>query len=119
MTPLSFLRSDAVLRVISRAATAASAPVAVHYYREGEEGVRILGAGQCRACKAVAALETGSNACRRSRNAAGTTAVRRNVAMPFVCHMGFAGIVVRAFTYDTEGDDGYSLTIGPYCPRDG
>ena len=119
MTTLAFLQSKPVRRLLDRANRAASAPVAVHFYRGHEEGLRITGSGRCEACAAVSNQPGGTQACRSSRNQAAATAVSQGVVMPFVCHMGFACAAVRAIPNDPDTGEGYSMTFGPYCPAEG
>ncbi len=116
MIPPSFFRRTAVRELLARASRAAATPVALHPLREGEEGLRITGLGQCAACKYVGESPQGLNACRASRARASAMAVRRRRPVPFVCHVGFSCVAMAALP--GVEDSPYVLTFGPYCPSE-
>jgi AraC-like DNA-binding protein len=113
MNALAFLRSETVMALLERAVRGAGVPASLHYVKRNQEGARIYGWGQCGACAHVHALEGGGMACRLSRTASSTQALRQQRAIPFVCHMGFACVSVPLLP-----DEGYVLTLGPYCPME-
>lgn len=114
MNPLEFLRSDPVQALLARAARCAETPLSVHYFEEDQESPRVMGWGNCRICRHVTALPGGRNACRQSRATAAAAALRRNCPIPFLCHMGCAGVAVPAIPGER-----FVLTFGPYCPLEG
>ncbi|GMW02933.1 MAG: hypothetical protein AMXMBFR84_40690 [Candidatus Hydrogenedentota bacterium] len=115
MDPLAFFREKAVRNLIDRASEAASTPVSIHFRDLDEEGVRILGTGQCEACRYVSSINGGRAACRASRDQASSEALRTRHPVTFLCHMGFACVVAPALP---EADMAFTLTFGPYCPAE-
>ncbi len=111
MTPLEFLRGEAALMVMERAARAAGMPLSLHFVDRNQEGPKIAGWGCCAACRHVAELPNGRRACRQSRLTAAATAQRQARPMPFICHMGFSCLTLQAL----EGQN-FMLTFGPYVP---
>jgi len=110
---LVFLRRPEVQRVLERAAAAAGAPLSLHTVDRNREGPPIASWGGCAACAHVNDLNEGRKACRRSRTAAATMALRQQRPMPFVCHMGFACVSTPLLP---EGN--VVATLGPYCPAE-
>lgn len=115
MKPPEFFRRPEPARILKRAARCTVTPLAVHFFGPEAEGQEIVSHGQCAACKYLATSSRGKEACDRSREEHALTALRRQNPTPFVCHMGFACIVVPVFA---ERGQGYTLTFGPYCPAE-
>jgi AraC-like DNA-binding protein len=113
MTPLEFLRSDAVLALLARAATGAGVPLSVHFVERNQEGARIVGWGQCGACRHVQSLPGGGTACRLSRTTAASMALRQRRPMPFICHLGFACVSAPVLP-----GENFVMTFGPFCPME-
>lgn len=113
MNALAFLHSAPVVALLERAAAGAGVPLSVHYVERNQEGTQIRGWGQCAACRHVHELPGGAMACRLSRTAASTMALRQQRPIPFVCHLGFACVTAPLLP-----DEGYVLTLGPYCPME-
>ncbi len=113
MTPLEFLRSDAVLALLARAATGAGVPLSVHFVERNQEGARIVGWGQCGACRHVQSLPGGGTACRLSRTTAANMALRQRRPMPFICHLGFACVSAPVMPGEK-----FVMTFGPFCPME-
>lgn len=109
----AFWRQPEVRRLLERASRAAGMPVSIHYMDRGEESPRIFSQGQCNACAYLASHPEGVQACRGSRIPVSARALRRDRPVPFVCHMGFACISMRALR-----DEQYVLTFGPYSPSE-
>jgi len=114
MRPIEFLRSEPGQALLARAARCAETPLSVHYFEEDRESPRVMGWGSCRICLHVAVLPGGRKACWQSRAPASAAALRRNSSIPFLCHMGFAGVAVPAIS-----GEHFVLTFGPYCPSEG
>lgn len=106
-----FLNALEGRRIVERASKAAAVPVSVHVVEGGQETEWVYGFGQCLACRRACSWDAGRAACDASRQQASTRAVRRSKAVPFVCHLGFACVSMRA----QEGAP-YVLTFGPYSP---
>jgi len=113
MTRAAFFRTELVQALLQRAATAAAVPLSLHYVSGTREGIRVAGIGQCAACKHVGSLDEGAAACRASREEALPLVLAQDKATPFLCHMGFACVSIRALA-----EEGYVLTFGPYCPSE-
>lgn len=113
MSALAFLRSAGVVALMKRAAQAAGTPLALHYIERNQEQLRVLSWGGCAACRQVAALPEGKQACRLSRQTASAMAARQGRAIPFVCHLGFG-----CFCVPVLPGEGFVLTFGPYCPAE-
>jgi two-component system response regulator YesN len=113
MTPLEFLRSDAVLALLARAATGAGVPLSIHFVERNQEGARIVGWGQCAACRQVQSLPGGASACRLSRTTAASMALRQRRPMPFICHLGFACVSAPVLPGEK-----FVMTFGPFCPME-
>lgn len=113
MTPLEFLRSDAVLALLARAATGAGVPLSIHFVERNQEGARIVGWGQCGACRHVQSLTGGGTACRLSRTTAANMALRQRRPMPFICHLGFACVSAPLLPGEK-----FVMTFGPFCPME-
>lgn len=113
MSPLEFLRSEAVVALLDRAATAAGVPLSVHYVERNQEGARILGFGQCGACRHVQSLPGGGTACRFSRATAANMALRQRRPMPFICHLGLACVSAPVLA-----EENFVMTFGPYAPME-
>jgi AraC-like DNA-binding protein len=111
VSALAFLRSEGVVALMKRAARAAGTPLALHYIERNQEQLRIQSWGGCAACRQVAALPDGKQACRLSRQTASAMAARQGRAIPFVCHLGFGCYSVPALP-----GEGFVLTFGPFCP---
>lgn len=109
MTPLAFLRTEDVQRLLERAARAAGTPLAIHQVENGEERLRSCSWGDCAACKYVSGRPGGRDECQNSRLGPSSTALRQERPIPFVCHMGFGCISVPAYRGES-----YVLTFGPY-----
>lgn len=113
MTHEEFMRSEVAQAVLERAATGAGTPLSVHYVSRTQEGDRLGGWGQCRACKLVADLPGGTTACRLSRTTASTMALRQQRPIAYLCHLGFACVALAPFP-----DESVVITLGPYCPME-
>lgn len=113
MTPLEFLRSDAMLALLARAATGAGVPLSIHFVERNQEGARIVGWGQCGACRHVQSLPGGGTACRLSRTTAANMALRQRRPMPFICHLGFACVSAPVLPGEK-----FVMTFGPFCPME-
>lgn len=111
MTPLEFLRDEAVARMLARAARCAGTPLSLHYVERNQEGPRMAGWGACAACAHVAGLPGGTKACRQSRVTASGMAVRHGAPLAFTCHVGFACVAAPVLA-----GEGFVLTFGPYVP---
>lgn len=109
MTPMAFLRTTEVQRLLERAAHAAGTPLAIHQVEDGEERLRSCAWGACAACKYVSARPGGRDECQQSRLGPSSTALRQERPIPFVCHMGFGCVSVPAFRGET-----CVLTFGPF-----
>jgi AraC-like DNA-binding protein/ligand-binding sensor protein len=113
--PLVYLRDKRADHLIKRAAASAAAPVSVHYVQDGEEGACVASTEGCAACRYVDGTRDGRQACRASRRKASTLALKRSKAEAFQCHLGFACVSTPCFG---KGDDGFVLTVGPFCPSE-
>lgn len=113
MTPLEFLRSDAILALLARAAAGAGVPLSVHFVERNQEGARIVGWGQCGACRHVQSQPGGGTACRLSRTTAASMALRQRRPMPFICHLGFACVSAPVLP-----GEHFVMTFGPFCPME-
>ncbi len=113
MTPLEFLRSNAVLALLARAATGAGTPLSIHFVERNQEGARIVGWGQCGACRHVQTLPGGATACRLSRATAANMALRQRRPMPFICHLGLACVSAPVLA-----GEHFVITFGPFCPME-
>lgn len=113
MNPLEFLRSEMVLALLDRAARAAGVPLSIHYVERNQEGARILGIGQCEACRHVQSLPGGGTACRFSRATAANMALRQRRPMPFICHLGLACVSAPVLP-----ELNFVMTLGPYAPME-
>ena len=113
MNALAFFHSEAVARLLERAARGAGTPLALHFVERKEEGIRIVSWGRCEACRYVAECAGGKRACRQSRVEAASRALRQERPLAFVCHMGFACVAAPALA-----NQGFVLTFGPYCPAE-
>jgi AraC-like DNA-binding protein len=113
MTPLEFLRSEPVVALLARAAAGAGVPLSVHFVDRNQEGARIVGWGQCGACREVQSLPGGATACRLSRATAANMALRQRRPMPFICHLGFACVSAPALPGES-----FAMTFGPFCPME-
>lgn len=111
MTPLEFLRSEAVQAVLERAARASGMPLSLHFVERNQEGPKIGGEGSCAACRHVTELPHGRQACRQCRITAAATAQRQARPMAFICHMGFSCLTIQAIP-----GQNFMLTFGPYMP---
>lgn len=111
MTPLEFLRSEAVTALLARASAAAGVPLSVHFVDRNQEGARIMGWGQCGACRHVQTLPGGAMACRLSRSTASGMALRQGRPMPFICHLGLACVAAPVVAGES-----FAMTFGPFCP---
>ncbi|MBM3289239.1 MAG: hypothetical protein FJY92_03730, partial [Candidatus Hydrogenedentes bacterium] len=116
MKAVAFLRSRAVARVLERAARAAGMPASVHHVDDaGHEGKPLAGAGRCAACNYVAEYPGGAEACKASRVRNSVYALNAGKPATFLCHMGFACVSAPALP---SADQGFVLTMGPYCPAE-
>lgn len=113
MTPLEFLHSEAVVALLARASAGAGVPLSVHFVERNQEGPRIVGWGQCGACRHVQRLPGGSMACRLSRATAANMALRQGRPMPFICHLGFACVSAPVLP-----GENFVMTLGPFCPME-
>lgn len=113
MKPLEFLHSEAVQGLLARASAGAGVPLSVHYVERNQEGPRIVGWGQCGACRHVQSLPGGGLACRLSRSTAANMALRQKRPMPFVCHLGLACVSAPLL----PGEQ-FVMTLGPFCPME-
>lgn len=113
MNPLEFLRSEAVVALLDRAATAAGVPLSIHYVERNQEGARVLGFGQCGVCRHVQSLPGGGTACRLSRATAANMALRQRRPMPFICHLGLVCVSAPVLA-----DNNFVMTFGPYVPME-
>lgn len=105
---------DALDAVARRAARAAGVNASIHRFAENREVESLAQAGTaCAACAHVGKHPWGAQACRRSREKAGTTTLRRNRPIPFVCHMGFSCVSMALPDVD---HDARVLTLGPFRP---
>lgn len=103
---------DAVAR---RASRAAGVNASIHRFADSRETELLAHAGSgCAACAHVGNHPWGAQACRRSREKAGTTTLRRNRPIPFICHMGFSCVSMALPSLDD--DDARVLTLGPFRP---
>lgn len=109
MTPMAFLRTAEVQRLLERAARAAGTPLAIHQVENSNERLRSCAWGACAACKYVSGRTGGRDECQNSRLGPSSTALRQERPIPFVCHMGFGCVSVPAFRGET-----YVLTFGPF-----
>jgi len=113
---VAFLRSKAVRRVLERAARAAGMPAAIHHVDdEAHEGKKLAGSGGCAACAYVAGQPGGADACQGSRVRNSLYALNAGKPGTFLCHMGFACVSAPALP---SVDQGFVLTMGPYCPAE-
>jgi len=112
-TPPSFFHLAAVDALLARAARCSGTPLSVHYVERHQEGNVIASWGSCAACRYVSEQPQGRQACRLSRTAAASMALRQRRPLPFVCHMGFACVSAPALP-----EQGFVLTFGPYCPSE-
>ena len=113
MTPLEFLRSPAAVAALERAARASAVPMSLHFIEGEEEGPKVLGFGQCAACRMAEARLRGRAACRASRLPATVAALRRGRCETFICHLGFVCVSIPAIP-----GTGFALTFGPFCPSE-
>lgn len=104
------LTSTDAERIIERAARFAAMPVSLHCVA-GATSEKVIAFGQCAACRYVANVHGGAEACRASRAAAESACLDRKAIWPFICHMGFACVAVPVF-------EDYILTFGPFCPSE-
>ncbi|MFP4499581.1 MAG: helix-turn-helix domain-containing protein [Candidatus Hydrogenedentota bacterium] len=111
MKVLEFIRMPASQMLLAGAGRSAGVPVALHYISSRDEGPLIQGWGGCGACRHVISLPGGRRACRLSRTAAGATALKGGIPVPFMCHMGFACVSIAALPKEN-----FVLTFGPYNP---
>ena len=116
MIPLAFFQSSAVERILSRAAICSAVPLSLHYFEGDAEESRILGFGQCAACRFVSARPEGRQACHTSRARAAQSSMRRGRGAAFVCHMGFGCVSASALSYPEAA--GFVLTFGPFFPAE-
>ena len=110
---LAFLHSEDIRRLIRRAGEAAATPVSLHFLGEDREGSHLFGFGQCEVCRYLAGHARGREACRESRWDPSTQALHRGRPIPFLCHMGFPCVAVRAL----QGER-FVICFGPYAPAD-
>lgn len=109
----AFFHDAEVKRRLERAHRASGVPVSVHYVERNEEGPRVAGWGGCDACRKVSGTPGGTRACRLSRTTAASMALRQGRPLVFICHMGFACVVVPAVPGQR-----FALTFGPYCAEE-
>ncbi len=109
----AFFRSEAVKRLLDRAALVAATPMSLHFSAGEENELPIMGWGGCAVCQCVAENADGARACRSSRASASTLASQEKVPVTFVCHLGLTCVCVPALP-ETE----YLITFGPYIPAE-
>ncbi len=114
MSDAAFFDRPEAAAVIEEASIAASMPVAVHALDAGPSQ-RTAGCGSCTVCRTANATMEGAAACRESRETASAQAMRRNRAVPFVCHLGLSCV---AAPLAIESDKRYAITFGPFCPAE-
>lgn len=109
------LQSEEARRIFDRARAAACTPLSLHQYDDEGEAESLLTCGGCEACRFVATLPWGKQACRRSREKAGAAALSRQRPVPFLCHMGFSCVSTPAIQ---TKDNSRVVTLGPFCPSE-
>ena len=114
MDARAFFETSEALSIIERSEKVAGVPVSLHAFQNEHEEEKIAGCGGCaRACAHVATLPWGNQACRRSRENAGVSSMRRHRPVPFLCHMGFSCVAVA---FRSQNGSGQAITFGPFCP---
>ncbi len=115
MTHDAYLQSEPAQRKLIRASNIAGINVSVFGYAP-KELERLTGCGSCtQACTYVAELPWGGQACRNSREKAATAALKRQIPVPFLCHMGFSCAAMPALL---SKDNIHVVFLGPYCPSE-
>jgi len=104
------------IKSVQRASVILGLTVSVHQYSdEGEQDSYCRCGEGPQACQFVTKLPWGEQACRKSREKACQSSIRRDRPVPFICHMGFS-CVSQALRI-TE-DDSLVATFGPFQPAE-
>ncbi len=112
----SFLESEAARRIFKRAANIGGVSISVFDYADEREGDACVHCGPAsEACAYVAELPWGAQACRRSREKAAVSSLKRSKPVPFLCHMGFSCVAMQALSID---DSTQAMVLGPFCPSE-
>lgn len=122
MTHDAYLNSEAAQQSLQRAVSIANTSVSVFEYQISSnakaptEEDRLTGCGECaQACAYVSRLSWGAQACRKSREKAATASLKRQLPVPFLCHMGFSCVSMPALS---TKDNTHALFFGPFCPSE-
>jgi AraC-like DNA-binding protein len=81
-----------------------------------DDGSELLRAGvhRCEACRYIAGLRGGRDACHKSRARARELALPHDLITPFICHAGFACVLAPMRLDDAAA----TVTFGPFCPEE-
>lgn len=107
MISSAFFQDESTKKLLTRSAAVAAVPMCLH----GGDEFRILGVGGCDACAWVNQFVDGKQACRFSRLKAKRLAQKLQVPVAFVCHLGFACVILAPVP---ESD--FTITFGPFIP---
>lgn len=115
MNPTLFFRTSEVRHLIGRACRAAAMPVCVHSIQKDGKDRFVLGTDFIQACRYVANLDGGPQACRECRLPMLVEALHGRNPTPFLCCLGFACVAMPALP---DPDLPFVLTFGPCCPSE-
>jgi len=116
MTPDDFFQNPETTRILERSVRAAAVPASIHRVAPDRSEKKLWGSGACAACRYVAAVRGGQEACAQSRVLAESAALRTHMATPFICHMG---LVCMTSSLQGIPFPDLAITFGPYCPPEG